>query len=662
MPSAPALDAVVGQMLEALRLDRAELRARLGPLGDKRRVRVVAGRRLLEEPGAHLYRFACTLDIPVPEGTPVRLVADGESAGGEVVRHERDEEGIVIVLRQDLGAVVPEGWIDFDPTLLLELLAARLRLIAEASGTNEASPWPSFSPQLGLALLSGDAPAGLAQTAPSETGSPSQRAAIERVLGQSIAYIWGPPGTGKTRTLASLAHTLLARGEQVLIAAHTNVATDTALLRVLETAPLPPGAALRLGPCGQDLAGRGVDLDGAVDAALRSRSSHSVREIGRVCAAAARRHLRKASVLLSEAVPLPRRLRLAVSLLEEEDGSDPDDLALTVACLITELQAVELAVVGHARVLATTLTRATTAALSKGLRPHTVIIDEASMAPLVSAFAAASLATRRVVAVGDFLQLAPIAQAADPLVRRWLGTHVFASAGCDRVESDHPLRVMLDEQWRMHPRIAAVVSRTFYAGRLHNAPAVAQRPGYGQAIALADTSRTSATSAPSSSGSKSNAEHASLVANLAILAATQRDVAVIAPYRAQVRRIRRLVRAQAATLLEQGRVEVFSVHRFQGRERSLVIFDTVEAPGTPPRFLDDLHNPDAARLLNVALSRAVDRLIVVFHSAHLRALGPASALSRVLAAARAEGAAEWLVDDADERAALADFASAGAAL
>jgi superfamily I DNA and/or RNA helicase len=328
--------------------------------------------------------------------------------------------------------------------------------------------------------------------------------------------------------------------------------------------------------------------------------------------------------------------------------------------LITELQAVELAVVGGAKVLATTLSRATTTALSKGLRPHTVIIDEASMAPLATAFAAAALATRRVVAVGDFLQLAPIAQAADPLVRRWLGTHVFASSRCDRVESDHPLRVMLDEQWRMHPRIAAVVSRSFYAGRLRNAPTVSQRPAEGPAIALADTARTSATSAASSSGSKSNAQHAALVANLAILAAAHRDVAVIAPYRAQVRRIRRLVRAQAATRLEEGRIEVFSVHRFQGRERSLVIFDTVEAPGTQPRFLDDLHNPDAARLLNVAISRAVDRLIIVFHSTHLRELGPASSLSRVLAAARTEGAAEWLVDDADERAALADFANSGA--
>ncbi|MCG5056156.1 MAG: AAA family ATPase [Myxococcales bacterium] len=656
-----ALDAVIERMLEALRLERGELRARLGPLGDKRRVRVVEGVRLREDPGAYAYRFACTLDVPVPEGTSVRLLAEGESASGEVLRHERDEDAIVLALRSDLGPFVPEGWLDFDPTLLLELLASRLRTILEAEAQGQASPWPPFSPALALGLLAGEGAAARAPLHDFEADGPVQRAALERVLAERVAYVWGPPGTGKTRLLARLANALAGRGEQVLLTAHTNVATDAALARALDLSPLPPGAALRLGPCGDALAGRAVDLDAAVDRALRDRAPALVGEMVRVCAAAAAQTPRRAGTLLGEAVPLPRRLRLAASLLEEGDGGDPHDLAGAVAALTTELQRLELAVVAEAKLLATTLTRAATSTLSRSLRPHTVIIDEASMAPLAAAFAAAALARERVVAVGDFLQLAPIAHAAAPLVRRWLGTHVFSSAGCDRIDADHPLRVMLDEQWRMHPQIAAVVSRTFYGGRLRNAPGVASRKATGPVIALADTARTDAASLPSSSGSKINPFHAELVAELAILASAQRDVAVIAPYREHVRRIRNLVRARAPERLAQGRIEVFSVHRFQGRERSLVIFDTVEAPGTPPRFLDELRNAEAPLLLNVALSRAIDHLLLVFHSAHLRSLGPTAALARVLAAARGEGAAEWLVDLPQDLAALQGFAAQGSA-
>jgi hypothetical protein len=660
MSDASALEAAIAEMLEALQLERAELRARLGPLGDQRRVRVIRGRRLLAEPGAHTYRFDCTLDLPVPDGTAVRLEADGEASGGEVLRLDRDEEHLVVVLKQDLGDTVPEGWVSFDPALLLGLIAGRLRLIADGAA-DPAAVGPAFFPELGLDLLTGRAPPGpianLRGEIPEGEGSPAQRAAVAFALGQRVAYIWGPPGTGKTRTLALLVHALRRRGEQVLIVAHTNVATDTALRRVLDGEALPPGAALRLGPCGDALAGRGVGLDEAVDRLLREEAPSLVRQIEAACAAAASRAPHRAAFLTAADMPLPKRLRAAVALLER-DQDDPLGLAPTLAVLTTELHDLELVAVARASVLATTLTRALTSALSRSLRPATVIIDEASTAPLVTAFGAAALATRRVVAVGDFLQLAPIAAASAPLVRRWLGTHVFSSAGCDRVASDHPLRVLLDEQWRMHPQIAAVVSRTFYGGRLRDAAQLATRPSRTPAIALCDTATTGAVTTSSAGGSKLNQVHADLVAELALQAAPHQDVAVIAPYRAQVRRIRGLIHARAPGWLQDGRIEVFSVHRFQGRERSLVLFDTVEAPGTAPRFLDELHNPDAPRLVNVALSRAVDRLVLIVHSAHLAALGPTATLGRVLAAARAGGAAELLAGEPADRAELfAMFAS-----
>ena len=250
MSAGSEVGAVIGQMIEALQLERADLRARLGPLGDQGRVRVVAGQRLIADPGAHTYRFACTLEIPVPEGTAVRLDAEGEATGGEVLRHDRDDETLVVVLKQDLGDKVAEGWVSFNPALLLELIAGRLRLIAEsdADGGGPAATGPGFSPALGIDLLGGTAAPGAPLAVAGVGGSPAQQAAVAFALAQRVAYVWGPPGTGKTRALALLVHALRRRGEQVLIVAHTNVATDAALARVLEVEALPPGGGAAPGP------------------------------------------------------------------------------------------------------------------------------------------------------------------------------------------------------------------------------------------------------------------------------------------------------------------------------------------------------------------------------------------------------------------------------
>lgn len=60
----------------------------------------------------------------------------------------------------------------------------------------------------------------------------SQQQALTRALGSEVAYIIGPPGTGKTQTLAAIAYAHLLEGRTVLIAAHTNIAVDNAMLEL----------------------------------------------------------------------------------------------------------------------------------------------------------------------------------------------------------------------------------------------------------------------------------------------------------------------------------------------------------------------------------------------------------------------------------------------
>jgi hypothetical protein len=60
----------------------------------------------------------------------------------------------------------------------------------------------------------------------------NQRIAAQMALGGEVTYIVGPPGTGKTVTLAAVAFRHLQEGRSVLIAAHTNIAVDNAIMKL----------------------------------------------------------------------------------------------------------------------------------------------------------------------------------------------------------------------------------------------------------------------------------------------------------------------------------------------------------------------------------------------------------------------------------------------
>jgi hypothetical protein len=62
----------------------------------------------------------------------------------------------------------------------------------------------------------------------------SQIRAIENSFANSLAVIWGPPGTGKTRTIARAVEAHLRAGRLVLLVSHANLAVDAALEDIAE--------------------------------------------------------------------------------------------------------------------------------------------------------------------------------------------------------------------------------------------------------------------------------------------------------------------------------------------------------------------------------------------------------------------------------------------
>jgi len=152
-----------------------------------------------------------------------------------------------------------------------------------------------------------------------------------------------------------------------------------------------------------------------------------------------------------------------------------ESIAGEITSLNEQLKKIEELIISEARVIATTLTRAYLRDAIQQRRFDTVLLDEASMAPIPALWVAASLADQNVVAVGDFKQLPPIVQSKHELALKWLGQDVFRIAGIESAWDRRALPVhcvALTEQHRMHPDIRVIVNELFYDGCLRDAELV----------------------------------------------------------------------------------------------------------------------------------------------------------------------------------------------
>ena len=75
-----------------------------------------------------------------------------------------------------------------------------------------------------------------------------QENAIKMAKSQPITFIWGPPGTGKTQTLANITLNFIKAGKRILMLSYSNVSVDGAILRVHQLDKnKTPGEILRYG-------------------------------------------------------------------------------------------------------------------------------------------------------------------------------------------------------------------------------------------------------------------------------------------------------------------------------------------------------------------------------------------------------------------------------
>jgi hypothetical protein len=241
-----------------------------------------------------------------------------------------------------------------------------------------------------------------------------------------------------------------------------------------------------------------------------------------------------------------------------------------------------------------------------------------------------------VIVTGDFRQLAPIALADDPAqypnAARWLTVDIFEQAGI----LDQEKRVIRDSrvsclrrQYRMHPAIGKLANALAYSDNpLEHAGdpdtwvfALNKAPSPGRALVFLDTSTAGSWCSRTRPGwSRYNPYSALLNVLLAraINDGGSPGIGLITPYRAQSRLMRNLGRAFGLTGEE---VEVATVHRLQGGEKSVVLVDLVDGyPYGVGKLLRGGFGSAAMRLLNVAFTRAQGKLIITGDALKLKAV------------------------------------------
>jgi len=540
--------------------------------------------------GRYLLDFAKPADGTLPMnrlkvGTPV-VVSDDRNPGDEGVC------GVVSRRRTGLIQVATEKWPEGD-RFRLDLSpdeTTRQRQVAAMERVRTATGRAARIRDVVLGLRELDFREAPEVEYHSSLNPPQEDAVRFALSARDIAILHGPPGTGKTTTLAEVIYQAVRRGERVLACAPSNTAVDNILEKLVDMLP----NVLRVGhPARVFESLRGHTLDELVENDPSSSVIDQMRrDVDQLIRTAARGGGRISGRERGEMFAEAGRLRGQIRVLE---------------------RSIVRSVVESADVICTTTT--IDEELLGQARFDLVVIDEAGQSTEPSIWQAAARAERLVLA-GDHCQLPPTVlsdQAAGEGMQRSLMQRLIERAGAK-------IYRRLTVQYRMHEAIMQFSSEQFYEGTLvadasvrrHllcQLPGVTTTPLTDCPLHLIDTAGAEYDEELEPDGeSKLNRREAGLVIritrDLVEAGVDPSDIAIIAPYAAQARHLR--------DRIDEETLEIDTVDGFQGREKEVVIVTMVRSNREGEiGFLRDI------RRTNVALTRARRKLIVIGDSATL---------------------------------------------
>lgn len=392
----------------------------------------------------------------------------------------------------------------------------------------------------------------------------SQLCAIEYVCrplpsnqGTRISLVQGPPGTGKTKTIIGIIAALLQKLQmqsesslkpartphRILLCAASNAAVDELVLRLLNGVRDSKGIlskvdVLRLGQVGEDTDSRviGASLDCKLDEKMKDDPKFS--ELTKV-----KSSIDDVRKQLESGSSNPDHLKYQLSTLRK-----------TKDHLVTLLDRIKMEkykeILNSSDIIVSTLSssgqqQVLENVLACRIQFRVVIVDEAAQTTEPSVLIPLRYGCNELILVGDPRQLPPTVLS-DEASRLGLSMSLF-----ERLERAGHEVLMLTVQYRMHPEIRQFPSRYFYHDKLVDGEGFQYfqfQEGKYKAFRPVSFLDTMTGVEQRHSTSFVNEIEAQLTVKIVVALLEyvgRKDMAIIAPYKAQVNRIRALLQKEA---------------------------------------------------------------------------------------------------------------------
>lgn len=382
---------------------------------------------------------------------------------------------------------------------------------------------------------------------------PGQARALKaavRLPERGTLLVQGPPGTGKTTVIARFLQEAARRGKTVLVASHTHVAIDNAFQKTLRLNRNMEHKMVRLG----DNQNVSPDLH------------HLTKQIGQF------------------------------HMDPEEEGAKP---LFSNIFQKHPIVGMTLDALANAWVYADQL--------DQRVEPFDyVIVDEAGMNGFPK-LAVAHAAAKRMILVGDPLQLPPI-------IRAWSfrNDENYKRSHFEHLQLLRPdLSILLDEQFRCDPGIYEWPNDAVYEGavtsrreRVQQTGSVLGHPRKGSVLWL-DTKKMPGNKETRVGSSRINRSHAALavevVRDLLRQGVDAAEIGYISPFKSQARLFQNGL--EETRTPGAGIITSATVDAFQGNERRIIVYDLTSLKPAKPH--------EDYRRLNVSITRAEDLLILI---------------------------------------------------
>lgn len=227
----PSLHELVRSLRQAL---QDEMQSRHRPHHNQPMSLALHDGRVQSRHGRHQRVIFRTPSLPLRgclDDTQGELIVDGHPHPCMILGLTVDQ--VTLSLVAELHDDIPHARLTIDRLRLLQALDTRLATI-------QAHP-QEYLTELALKCFTPSAVPQRIQDSLSLSQDPNlnpeQFEALLRAMTHDFLFLWGPPGTGKTKVIGAATRLGLERGDRVLICSNTNTAVDQALEAVLDHLP-----------------------------------------------------------------------------------------------------------------------------------------------------------------------------------------------------------------------------------------------------------------------------------------------------------------------------------------------------------------------------------------------------------------------------------------